>query len=238
MKLIFSDFDGTLTNDGKLGAIFFDVLKLAKEAKSEFVIVSGRSLSWGHFFLTHFDLKYCIMEGGAVIVYKNEQGHICEKNLIGDEEIKRLADFTKKLCTDIPGVIMSADSFGRRADRAVEFAQMSKADVDKLHKYLNDHDVNYSQSNVHINFWCGNISKAIGVQKFMNKFFPKVKHEEVIFFGDAANDESMFKFFSHTVGVSNISEVIDQLEFKPSVVLQGPENKGIHGVYNYLKKNL
>ena len=56
MKIIFSDFDGTLTNNGKLGAVFFDLLELIESRHSELVIVSGRSISWGHFLLTHFPL--------------------------------------------------------------------------------------------------------------------------------------------------------------------------------------
>jgi hypothetical protein len=238
MKLIFSDFDGTLTNDGKLGAIFFDILKHIESANSELVIVSGRSLSWGHFFLTHFNLNFCIMEGGGVIVFKDEQGKLCEKDLISQEEIIHLDELTKKLCKEVPGVVMSLDSFGRRTDRAVEFMEMQEADIMAMKSFFNDHNINYSQSNVHINFWVGDISKAYGVQKFLNKFHSKTKHEETLFFGDAANDESMFKFFPNTVGVSNISEIIDELEFKPKTILRGAENEGALGVYNYLKENL
>ncbi len=78
MKIVFSDFDGTLTNNGKLGAIFFDLLNIIEKGNSELVIVSGRSLSWGHFLLTHFPLKRVIMEGGGVIVSKSKEGYIVE----------------------------------------------------------------------------------------------------------------------------------------------------------------
>jgi len=44
----------------------------------------------------------------------------------------------------------------------------------------------------------------------------------------------MFKHFTHSVGVSNIEEVMDQLTFKPKVVLKGVENRGPMGVLAYL----
>src|SRR5690606_35812046 len=73
--IFFSDFDGTLTVEGSgLTRDFFEIIDHIHKHGHELVIVSGRSLSWGHFFLTHFPLKACIMEGGGVISYINEDG--------------------------------------------------------------------------------------------------------------------------------------------------------------------
>lgn len=236
MKLVFSDFDGTLTNNGKMGAVFFDILKIIQDANSELVIVSGRSLSWGHFLLTHFPLKHVIMEGGGVIVRRNQEGHIVEENLVYDEDIVSLSDKAAALVKAHPKCIMSADSFGRRTDRAVEFAQMSKEDVAAVEKFLVENNLNYSRSNVHINFWEGDVSKANGVRYFLKNYAPHVQEDECLFYGDAANDESMFEFFSNTVGVSNILSILDELEYKPSIVLEGKDNAGAMGVYHHLKE--
>ncbi len=236
MKIVFSDFDGTLTLNGNLGAVFFDLLNIIKANMSELVIVSGRSISWGHFLITHFPLKHAIMEGGGVIVYKNQEGHIVEENLISDEEIKKLEDITAELKERYPECIMSADSFGRRTDRAIEFAQMSKEDVEKVEIFLIKNNVNFSRSNVHINFWVGDVSKSNGVKHFLKEYNPHVKPEECIFYGDAANDESMFEFFTNTVGVSNIISILGQLTHKPKVILEGKENAGLNGVYNHVKE--
>lgn len=238
MKIIFSDFDGTLTNNGKIGAIFFDILSLIQKNNSELVIVSGRSLSWGHFFLTHFDFKHCIMEGGGVILNKDDEGHIHERDLVSLVQSKHLLDMTKKLLQDVPAVVLSKDSFGRRTDQAIEFSQMSTADIEKTIKFFETHKLNYSQSNVHINFWVGDISKANAVNTFMQSFLPGVSKDDVCFFGDAMNDESMFEFFPNTIGVSNISEILSNLISKPKIVLEGSENAGALGVYNYLKNNI
>jgi len=236
MKIVFSDFDGTLTNNGKLGAVFFDLIDLIQKNNSELVIVSGRSVSWGHFLVTHFPFKHVIMEGGGVVISKTVEGEIKEEYLVSDKVLGDLEAFTQKLKIEVPEVVMSMDSFGRRSDRAVEFSQMSKSSVDKLENYLIDHGVHFSRSNVHINFWMGDISKANSIEYYLKNYTPHISREECIFYGDARNDESVFKLMNNTVGVSNIISVLDELEHKPRIVLEGKENSGAFGVFHHLKE--
>lgn len=236
MKIVFSDFDGTLTQHGKLGAVFFDLLNLVEANQSELVIVSGRSVSWGHFLLTHFPLKHVIMEGGGVIVTKNKDGQMVEEILIYDEEVDELEQLTQSLVKDVPECIMSLDSFGRKTDRAIEFPFMDSKDVEKVEKYLKKNNANYSRSNVHINYWLGDISKSNAAKHFLKHYAPHISADETIFYGDAMNDESMFKDFQNSVGVSNIISVLDKLTHKPSIVLEGKENAGPNGVLHHLKE--
>jgi HAD superfamily hydrolase (TIGR01484 family) len=234
--IFFSDFDGTLTKEGcGLTRDFFEILDILKAKNHELIIVSGRSLSWGHFFLTHFQLNACIMEGGGVILYLNEHGEIIEQPLIEDAEIKRLENFTTILSHHYPHIPLSKDSFGRLTDRAIEFKQMDPKWIDEVMMFMDQHDVNYAKSNVHINFWCGEISKYIGVKQYLTKFHPTMSEKDCWFFGDAPNDQSMFEFFHNCVGVSNIKHCLDRLSFKPRIILEGEENAGPLGVLNYIK---
>lgn len=236
MKIIFSDFDGTLTNFGKLGAVFFDILELIQKNNSELVIVSGRSLSWGHFLLTHFPLKHAIMEGGGVIVSKNQDGILQEDYIVTIEERMRLKSLVEKMRKDLPKTIFSLDSIGRVTDYAIEFSQMEKEDVDKAENYLLKEGANFSRSNVHINFWYGNHTKFSAVEYFIKNYMPHVSFDETMFYGDSLNDESMFEKFTNCVGVSNILTVLDELTFKPKIILEGKDNSGAYGVLNHLKE--
>ncbi|HXH31115.1 MAG TPA: HAD-IIB family hydrolase [Bacteriovoracaceae bacterium] len=234
--IIFSDFDGTLTQEGReLTRDFFDILDLLKKHHHELVIVSGRSLSWGHFFLTHFPVKACIMEGGGVIVYTDEKGEIVEEPLVSPEQITCLENFTTKLQHHYPRVPLSADSFGRLTDRAIEFHLMDESWVTEVMSFMDKEKINYSKSNVHINFWCGEISKYLGVKYFLEKYRPAFDPERCWFFGDAPNDESMFELFNNSVGVSNIEKCLHRLKHKPRIILEGEENSGPKGVLNFIK---
>lgn len=237
MKVVFSDFDGTLTTpQGALDTAFYSLLKLIQENTSSLVVVSGRSISWGHFLLTHFPLKHVIMEGGGVIITKQKDGSFKEENLVYDEDIKDLESVTEKIKKNIPDCVLSADSFGRRTDRAIEFSQMSKESCQEVEKFLRDNNVNFSRSNVHINYWVGDVSKSNAVKYFIENYMPHIDINDCIYYGDSLNDESMFEYFPNTVGVSNILSVLDKLKHKPKIILEGKDNAGISGVLSHLKE--
>lgn len=235
--IFFSDFDGTLTKEGReLTREFFEIIDLIHQHGHELVIVSGRSLSWGHFFLTHFPLKACIMEGGGVVVSLDQRGEIVEEPLVDTSELERLRNFTAKVKHHYPHVPLSADSFGRLTDRAIEFHLMDDAWVRQVMDFMDQERINYSKSNVHINFWCGNISKYLGVKHFIEKYRPALKQHDCWFFGDAPNDESMFELFHNSVGVSNIHKCLHRLKHRPRIILDGEDNAGPAGVLNFIKK--
>jgi len=236
--IVFSDFDGTITRENReLTPKFFEILDLIGKNNSEMVIVSGRSLSWGHFFMTHFpQMKAAIMEGGGVILTKDERGEICEELVVSPFEVERLGEFTEKLKAHFPHIPLSVDSFGRKTDRAIEFHLVNESELDDVFAFMHQHNINFTKSNVHVNFWCGEISKFKGVEKFLKEFRPLDHAKDCLFFGDAPNDESMFQFFDNSVGVSNIKNCLGRLSYYPRVILEGEENANADGVYNYLKK--
>ena len=236
-KIVFSDFDGTLTYKEGLGPIFFDVLSLLESKKVPLVIVTGRSLSWGHFLLTHFPfLTDVIVEGGGAHLTRNGK-FITEQCLISESDVQRLANFCTDFKIKFPNVPLSVDSYGRKTDRAIELHDLQDGTLfHHIEDFLRDQKINFSTSNVHLNFWCGEVSKYKAVQHFL-----KLKGKEAsecVFFGDSLNDQTMFKSFKNSVGVANIATVIDQLEFKPTTVLTGDNNVGPWGVLNYLKNSL
>lgn len=238
IKIAFSDFDGTLTLENRqLTRTFFDIIDHLEQHGQELVVVSGRSLSWGHFLLTHFpQLNAAIMEGGGVIVTREDGNDIAEHLLVDAGEVQALESITEELRRVFPKCPLSADSFGRKTDRAIEFELMQDEEINQVLQFLRSRKVHYSKSNVHINFWCGDISKYNGVRAYLEKIRPDVHASEAVFFGDAPNDQSMFQHFENCVGVANIRHCLSRLEYKPRLILEGKENDGPLGVINYLKK--
>lgn len=236
-KVILSDFDGTLTYNEGLGPIFFDILNLLEAKKIPLVIVTGRSLSWGHFLLTHFPfLTDVIVEGGGAILSRSGK-FLTEELMISNADVVRLAEFSESFKRKFPNIPLSVDSFGRKTDRAIELFDLKDGIIFKdIEDFLKDQKINFSTSNVHLNFWCGEVSKFIAVEHFLKK--KGVDQTSAIFFGDSLNDQAMFKSFENSIGVANISKVLDQMKYRPKTILTGDENIGPFGVYNYLKKKL
>ncbi|EQC47955.1 HAD family hydrolase [Bacteriovorax sp. DB6_IX] len=235
-KIIFSDFDGTLTDHTEFSPKFLEIIQLSTQEKIPFVIVTGRSLSWAHFFLTHFSsLTHVISEGGGVISYRDSEGMIQDEFQVSQDQLDWLEKFAQDLKQRY-SIRLSADSLGRVSDRAIELSDLSDpALMDKITKRMEKEGINYSTSNVHLNFWCGDISKYEAVKAFLKIHYPQISVEESVFFGDSLNDQSMFKHIEHSVGVANIEEVINRMEHKPKIILHGDENKGPNGVLSYLQ---
>ena len=230
IHLVFSDFDGTLTQGKNFSPFFLKILDFLDKKGIPLVIVTGRSKSWAHFFLTHFPtLKAVVSEGGGVISFKDARGGIEDKLMVDFGEVQALESFVCHLKQKFPGLKLSADSFGRETDRAIELSSM-KQDIED---FVRENNINFSTSNVHFNFWCGEVSKYRAVS-FLLKNYYSLSPKECIYFGDSRNDESMFQYFENSVGVSNIIECLDRLKYVPKVILDGEENKGGRGVYNYL----
>lgn len=240
--IIFSDFDGTLSHGHDLCPVFFDILKLLKKNNIPLIIVTGRSLSWGHFFLTHFDsLEYVIAEGGGTLTRKCDSNRRLEnKILIDPSDISHLEDFTDKLLLKFKNLKLSADSVGRISDRAIELQDLLENPIldREIREFMMEEKINFSTSNVHLNFWSGEISKYQSTFNFMQETYPDISSDQCLFFGDSLNDESMFLNFKHSVGVSNISSILGQLNHPPKTILKGSENVGPFGVLNYLINHL
>jgi HAD superfamily hydrolase (TIGR01484 family) len=238
-KIVFSDFDGTLTLGESLTPVFFNIIDILKKNNIDFIPVSGRSLSWGHFLLTHFDFQYAIMEGGGVMAYKCKLGFIRNHFLISKDARKKLERFSNGLLKKFPGLELTADSLGRVTDRAIELDLLDSMGIKKdIENYMEEKNINHSTSSVHLNFWCGEISKMNAVNHYLMNETESIKIKDCLFFGDAGNDQSCFQGFDHSVGVSNISGVLDQLTHKPTIVLKGNDKKGPLGVYSFLSDAL
>lgn len=231
MKIIFSDFDGTLTDQGLLGSSFIELLDSLKAKNVPLIIVSGRSAAWGQFLMTHFDLDCVVMEGGGVILTKSN-GLIKYKVLVENEELDRLHKVYQDLL-QMKGVISSADNLGRLTDRALEAEKMKNDNVDKITSYLDSKNVNHSRSNVHLNIWCGEVSKANAIKLILEE--RHISETACCYFGDSLNDQSVFEYMTHTIGVSNISKVLSQMNHKPKLVLKGSDNEEIYGVNRFVK---
>ena len=233
LKVVFSDFDGTLTIDGRLGLRFLQLLDLVEELGVDFVVISGGGLSLGYFLLTYFPINCCAMEGGGVIVRKGRNEILTEEVLVSEGDLAQLEKLEGELQKKFPGVL-SVDSFGRKTDRAVDFKfvdEKSRADIEC---FLADRGAAFSSSNIHINFWYGEVSKYKAIERILRSDFPGVALDHCLYFGDALNDQSVFKRMKHTVGVSNIAPYLERMEHHPEVVLRGEENRAVNGVYRFL----
>ena len=223
-----------------MGPVFFDSIELLKKHEIPLIIVTGRSKSWAHFLLTHVPyLKHIISEGGGNLSWRDDDGTLHDYLLVDEIEARRLTALTGKLYDHFEDIELSADSFGRETDRAIELGWLrsDKKREKEIKEFFAKENINWSESSVHLNFWCGDISKYSAGLYFL-KNHTDCNAEGCLYYGDGLGYESRFKHFRHTVGVSNIAVVLEHLKFKRKKVLEGRENEGSYGVCNHRKRLL
>lgn len=222
---------------------FFEIMDMLNSRNIELVVVSGRSLSWGHFLMTHFPLAAAIMEGGGVIVTHDPMYEFEEEFLVGEKERKQINDVANQVAKKFPEIGLTRDSLGRVVDRAIPLAALnahprSEQLKKDIFKFLEDKKTHFSISSVHINFWCGDVNKAKGINHFLKNHRPQVKIEDCVYYGDAPNDEEPFALFPNSVGVSNIAPYLGRMKVRPNTVLEGKDKEGPAGVLGHLKELL
>ncbi|MBH48484.1 MAG: hypothetical protein CME71_09985 [Halobacteriovorax sp.] len=233
-KIVLSDFDGTLTDHTELGPVFFEIIDFLKKRKIPLLIVTGRSLSWGHFLLTHVSyLKGVIVEGGGAYLWRDSNGDIHEHGFVSAKDLARLEDATIEIKERYPKIRLSADSFGRKYDRAIELHDLEKKPKthQEIESFLHASGIHFSCSNVHMNFWAGDISKQNASQWFLDQ--NKLTKDQLVYFGDSMNDQGMFASFPYTVGVANIASILGKLNPAPVHITKAP---GPHGVMERLNQ--
>lgn len=240
-KYIFSDFDGTLTDQGMISSSFCEFLQYVKKNKLLLILVTGRSVSWGHFFLTHFPIQFAVVESGGVVLWKEGRGKndhsIHQQVLLHPAELKNLSYHHNNLAHKFPHLHWALDNTGRLSDRAIEISYLKKHK--KIHReilqYLDKNKIVHSTSNVHLNWTTGKgINKWSGVKWLVKNILAKnetVLLNNAIYCGDSTNDEVMFKHFKYSLGVANIKPYLKFMQSHPQIIAQQPE---INGVLEFL----
>jgi hypothetical protein len=76
-------------------------------------------------------------------------------------------------------------------------------------------------SSIHVNGWFGDYDKLAMTRIFFSEQFAcelDAIRNTVVFAGDSPNDEPMFAYFPHAVGVANVRHFIDQMKYPPAWV--------------------
>jgi hypothetical protein len=139
----------------------------------------------------------------------------------------RLDRIQKGILEAIPGCRVSADQPYREADLAIDFCEDVPAlpmnDVDKIVQHFEQAGARAKISSIHVNGWFGDYDKLAMTQLFFREQFNgelEAIRNNVVFAGDSPNDEPMFAYFPHAVGVANVRDFMDRMKHLPTWVTE------------------
>ncbi len=231
LKGVFCDIDDTLTWEGRLIPAAFQALSNLQEAGLRVVPITGRPAGWVDLIARSWPVDGCVGENGGLWFYMNH-GKLIERYVqplsTRKENRQRLDTLADQIVNKVPGCALASDQPYRALDLAIDFAEdvplMNDSEIDQIVAAFDEIGATSKVSSIHVNGWFGEFDKLAGcrglVKDLWGEDLEKDK-DKYLYFGDSANDEPMFEFFTKSIGVANVAAFLPRLKSHPKLITMG-----------------
>lgn len=236
IRWVLSDIDDTLTDEGLLPSASLAALEKLSAAGFKVIPVTGRPAGWCDHIARMWPVDAIIGENGALwFAYDRAARKMHSGFAKSDDERaedrRKLDVLRERILREVPGSGIASDQAYRIADLAIDFCEdvdpLSKQAVDKIVSLFEEAGGVAKVSSIHVNGWFGSYDKLTMTKRCLRDHFGvdlAEINDACVFSGDSPNDQPMFAYFTHGVGVANIREF--DLTTPPAWVTP---SRGAHG---------
>ncbi len=239
LRLIATDMDGTLTRQGKFSRELLQGLETLQASDIPVLIVTGRSAGWVSGLVNYLPVQGAIAENGGLYYAANREQPVF-LSTIADITAHRqqLAQTYQRLKSEFPQLHESADNRFRITDWTFDNRNLSVEQLEHLNALCISMDWGFTYSSVQCHIKPRSQDKATGLIQVLRDYFPQYQPEQVLTVGDSPNDASLFnpQLFPLSVGVANVLEYRDELDYKPAYVTDATEGEGFCELIDYLNQ--
>ncbi|MBN1882448.1 MAG: HAD-IIB family hydrolase [Deltaproteobacteria bacterium] len=235
---VFFDIDDTFTLNGRIPAASFRALWDLWNAEITTVPITGRPAGWCDHISRMWPVSGVVGENGA-FYFRYDQGkkRLERRFFIEPEEAiqnrRRLRDIGDEILKRVPGSALASDQEYRLFDVAIDFTEdvppLSRESIQAICDIFAEYGVTYKVSSIHVNGWFGDYDKLTMTKLFAREVLSvdlESMRDRYLFVGDSPNDEPMFSFFPHSVGVANVKDFLDQMYHPPAYITEHPGGEG------------
>ena len=228
IRLIATDMDGTLTQNGKFTPALLQTFLDLSQANVQVIIVTGRSAGWVSGLANYLPIVGAIAENGGLFYSSDNEAAIALTPIANYKAHRQqLAEIFHKLQLEFPQICESRDNVFRITDWTFDVQGLSLDQIQKMSERCYSLGWGFTYSNVQCHIKPLNQDKANGLMQVLLKYFPKYTLEQVACVGDSPNDEALFHpSYPISVGVANVLEYANQLNYKPAYITTAREGKG------------
>jgi HAD superfamily hydrolase (TIGR01484 family) len=246
IQYVLCDIDDTLTVEGRLPAAAYAALERLDQAGIPVVPITGRPAGWCDHMARMWPIAGLVGENGAFYFrYEADQHRMVRRYWKTDAERRvdraRLSDIGKIILSRVPGCRVSADQAYREADLAIDFCEdvpaLPMSEVDKIVQCFEAAGARAKISSIHVNGWFGDYDKLAMTRLFFREQMDcdlAAVRDRVLFAGDSPNDEPMFAFFPHGVGVANVQRFAERMVHPPAWVTKQEGGFGFAELVNVI----
>ncbi|MCU0591616.1 MAG: HAD-IIB family hydrolase [Desulfobacterales bacterium] len=232
VRYVLTDIDDTLTLNGRLPAAALAAMERLEAAGKHVIPITGRPAGWCDHIARMWPVAAVVGENGAFHyrydrVRRTMQRSYFKSTDVRSADRRRLDELKAKILAEVPGCAVSADQAFREADLAIDFCEdvprLSPEKVDRIVQIFEAAGAQAKVSSIHVNGWFGAYDKLTMTRRLFHEAFDEdleAIKAQVVFAGDSPNDQPMFAFFPHAVGVANVREFAGRMEVLPAWITQ------------------
>ncbi|MGB7439592.1 MAG: HAD family hydrolase [Coleofasciculaceae cyanobacterium] len=237
LRLIATDMDGTLTEQGKFKASLLQAFEDLLSANIPVIIVTGRSAGWVSGLVSYLPIQGAIAENGGIF-YPGDSINPVALSSISNLGIHRqkLAEAYQQLQREFPQIQESEDNCFRLTDWTFNNRDLSVSQLKRLEELCASMGWGFTYSSVQCHIKPASQDKATGLMQVLREYFPDYTTEQIVTVGDSPNDVSLFnpELFPLSVGVANVRDYANQLIYQPAYITKAAEGKGFCELVQYL----
>ncbi len=239
VRVVLTDIDDTLTDDGRLGPAAYAALWRLQEAGFAVVPVTGRPAGWCDHFARMWPVAGVVGENGA-LAYAYDPRARRMSTLWATTEAERAALPARRaaiaadVLREVPRARVASDQPFRIHDLAIDFAEdvvpaLDESHVDHIVAIFERHGATAKVSSIHVNGWFGTYDKLSMIHTFARTHLGldlATQPRAAIYAGDSPNDAPAFAAFPLSVGVANVRAFAHRLATPPRYVTPSPGGHG------------
>jgi HAD superfamily hydrolase (TIGR01484 family) len=232
IRLVLTDIDDTLTFVGRLSADTYAALERLERAGIAVVPVTAAPAGWCDLIARFWPVRAVIGENGGFSFRRDADPRAILRDFWLDEEARasamaRLAEIADTILAAFPDARTAADQPFRQTSWAIEPGTPETAD--RIAAAWRDAGARSTINSLWALGWFGAFDKlamALRLGREVLGVDLETDRDAVVYVGDSLNDEPMFRFFPHAVGVATVRASLDRLDALPAYVTDGPGGAG------------
>jgi HAD superfamily hydrolase (TIGR01484 family) len=235
---VLTDIDDTLTWKGQLPAAAYTALERLRGAGFLVIPVTGRPAGWCDHIARMWPVDGVVGENGAFwFRHDAKAGRLVKRYVIDADQralrAQRLEGIAKRILAEVKGCAIASDQPYREADLAIDFREdvppLPMESVQRIVEIMEEEGLTAKASSIHVNGWFGGYDKLSTARQMLREDFAievDAQRERFVFAGDSPNDQPMFAFFPHAVGVANVREMESLMTKLPAWITPSPGAAG------------
>lgn len=243
---VFCDIDETLTTGGRLTADAYAAMERLQHAGLQVVPITGRPAGWCDHIARMWPVAGVVGENGAFYFRYERERRVMRRTYVDDAETRaanreRLRTIGAEIVRGVPGCAIAADQHYRETDLAIDYCEdvsrLPGDAVDRIVALMQARGLTAKVSSIHVNGWFGSYDKLAMTRTLMREAFHvnlEAERGAYAFVGDSPNDEPLFEYFPHSIGVANVREFAGRLTHEPAFVTTASAGAGFREVADCL----